>query len=210
MIYDRPPLVECHPNLTNIMVGKYNCVFLYLSNFIQGKGQGYALEAFSRIHEKLPGWRLRFVGGDMGLEKNKEYKAGLIDKAKQLNIYEKTDWTGFANDVELEYKQADIVLNFSESESFSMTCVEALYFGRPVIASDSGGPAEILNNDVGILVPNKDVDSMANAMNQLATKGDLRSAMGERAKVFARLAFSAEKTSDLLLNLYNEVLGSYK
>jgi L-malate glycosyltransferase len=210
MIYDRPPLKEHHPNKSAISDEKNHFVFLYLSNFIQGKGQGYALEAFSRIHENLSTWRLRFVGSDMGLERNMECKARLMEKAKELNIYEKTDWVGFTDDVELEYKQADIVLNFSESESFSMNCVEALFFGRPVIASNSGGPAEILNIDVGILVPNRDVDAMANAMDKLANSENLRYKMGEQAKVRVKQAFGADKTSDLLRDLYRVVLDSHK
>ncbi|HWA35109.1 MAG TPA: glycosyltransferase, partial [Cyclobacteriaceae bacterium] len=38
--------------------------FLYLSNFIAGKGQDHALKAFINVHKQLPGWKLRFVGGD--------------------------------------------------------------------------------------------------------------------------------------------------
>lgn len=103
---------------------------------MMGKGQDFALQSFAQVHETLPNWKLRLVGGDMGLKKNRDYIAKLKREAKRLNMERKIEWIAFTEDVELEYKQADIVLNFSESESFSITCLEALYFGRPLIGRD--------------------------------------------------------------------------
>ncbi len=40
---------------------------LYPANYIQGKGHEYALQSWAMIANKHPGWKLRFVGGDMGL-----------------------------------------------------------------------------------------------------------------------------------------------
>ena len=78
------------------------------------------------------------------------------------------EWHAFAEKISEEYLDAAIVLNFSESESFSLTCLEAMFYGRPVIATRSGGPSEIIDhNESGILVDVKDVDAMANAMTNL-------------------------------------------
>ena len=65
------------------------------------------------------------------------------------------------------------MLNFSESESFSMTCLESLYYGTPLIATDSGGPAELFKHgESGHLVPNRDVQAMAKAWPFLHTAGN--------------------------------------
>ena len=144
----------------------------------------------------------------MGLAKNRAYKQSLEALAASLGIANKVSWNGFAEDVEWEYKQADIVLNFSESESFSITCVEALYFGRPLIATDCGGPAEIIDHmQTGILVPNRLVSGMAEAMLQLATDGQLRSRLANHAREVIREKFSIEKTSYRLKAVYDEVLA---
>jgi len=182
-------------------------VFLYLSNFMTGKGQELALEAFAQVHKGLPNWRLRFVGSDMGLKKNKEYVRKLMSLSEKLNIAEKIEWAEFTNDVEWEYKHADIVLNFSQSESFSITCLEALYYGRPLIASDCGGPAEIIDHGVtGILVPNKNIKEMAEAMKQMALQSDKREAMGTAARIVVREKFSVENTSFRLKEIFSWVL----
>jgi len=207
VIYDELPLEERHPSLTEPNQEKSHFSFLYLSNFIQGKGQNYALEAFVEIYRDLPKWKLRFVGGDMGMKKNRDYTKALQRRAKKLGIFEKTEWIGFTEDVELEYKQADVVLNFSESESFSITCLEALFYGRPVITTDCGGPIEIIDdNKTGLVVPNKNILRMTDAMNLLASNSQLRLEMGRAAREIVRSKFSIDKTSYRLMQQYDSIL----
>ena len=89
----------------------------------------------------------------MGLEKNKKFKAELIELSKSLGVNHQVDWMDFTDQMREEYLKACFVINFSESESFSLTCLEALYFGRPVIATRCGGPEEIIDEkESGFLV----------------------------------------------------------
>ena len=57
----------------------------------------------------------------------------------------------------------------SESESFGVVCVEALACGRPVVATRSGGPEEIVTERDGVLVPPRDVDSLAEGIRTVLT-----------------------------------------
>jgi glycosyltransferase involved in cell wall biosynthesis len=57
----------------------------------------------------------------------------------------------------------------SESESFGVVCVEALACGRPVVATRSGGPEEIVTERDGVLVPPRDVDSLAEGIRRVLT-----------------------------------------
>lgn len=207
VVHNELPSQERYPELTTLSDRKPSFTFLYLSNYIRGKGQDFALEAFARVHQETPLWRLRFIGSDMGLRKNQKYRDWLMERAKVLGIEKKIDWFGFTEDVEKAYKHADIVLNFSESESFSITCVEALYFSRPVIATKCGGPSEIIDdNETGILVPNRDINAMANAMLLLATNYQLRKEYSDHAGVSVRSKFSFNQTSNKLYNIYTEIM----
>jgi glycosyltransferase involved in cell wall biosynthesis len=206
LIHNELPIDERYPDFKKSLKQPNN-YFLYLSNVIEGKGQNYALEGFAKIHLALPGWKLRFVGSDMGLKKNRIYKENLKRRAEVLGIAEKIEWAEFTDDVEREYKHADVVLNFSESESFSITCLEALYFGRPLIATDCGGPAEIIDNmESGWLVKNKDMNDMAEAMLTLAKNEVLRERFSVEGRIRSREKFGLEKTSFRLRDLYNSVL----
>jgi glycosyltransferase involved in cell wall biosynthesis len=208
VIHDELPFEERYPQILNPVTATRMRTFLYLSNFIQGKGQNFALEAFAKIHSQIPNWRLRFVGGDMGLKKNRAYRSELQNMAKELGIFEETAWLGFTEDVEREYKDADVVLNFSESESFSITCLEALFFGRPVIATDSGGPAEIIeHNQTGLLVANGSIEAIAYAMLDLAKNDELRQVMRNKARQSVRSKFSIENTSYRVRSVYRYILN---
>lgn len=152
---------------------------LYPANYIAGKGHEVALEAFSVAWRVNPSLRLRFVGGDMGLEKNRELKSQLIRVTEFMKLQHVVSIEGFSEDLEHDIKQSDIVLNFSRSESFSITCTEASAYGRPIIATRCGGPEEIIDEGVsGLLVPVDDVDAMSQAILKLAGGPDLRRRMG--------------------------------
>jgi L-malate glycosyltransferase len=202
MIYNELPLDENYPPTLETTHR-----LLYLSNIIQGKGQDFVIEAFSKIAHQHPDWKLRFVGGDMGLKKNRQFKDKLMAMCQQKGITQQVEWHNFTNDVEREYKTAGITLNFSESESFSLTCLEAQFFGCPVVATRSGGPAEIINDGQnGFLVPLGDIHAMANAMDVLMKDEQKRKEFIVAGRKMVREKFSLQNTSYRLKELYNEVL----
>lgn len=182
---------------------------LYLANYIAGKGHLQALQAFARAYGENPALRLRFVGADMGLDKNRALKKSLALEAVQMGLDNVVVFSGYSNDVELDIKQANIVLNFSESESFSHTCLEACAFGRPIIATRCGGPEEIIEDGVsGILVPIKDTGSMAAAILRLSRDSGLRHAMGNAGRAIVSDRFSMSRfTEEFGLLLTNPTHG---
>ena len=164
--------------------------FLYLANYIQGKGQMHALRAFAEVVDARPSARLCFAGGDMGLAKNAAYRDTLLAETARLGLQERVQFDGPVEDVATAIQAADVVLNFSESESFSHTCVEAGLLGRPVIATRCGGPEEIIEDGTtGLLVPCADVDQMSMAMLRLVRDPTLRQGMGHAAWMQTRKRF---------------------
>lgn len=180
---------------------------LYLSNYIRGKGQNFALDAFGRAYARDASLRLHFVGGDMGMVKNQEFRQELEAAAQAAGLADVVSFDGFAADTEATMKAHDVVLNFSEAESFSLTCLDALYYGVPLIASDCGGPAELFESGKsGILVPNRDVDSMANAIAQMAASRDARRRFSLASRIFVRQKFAPSCTYHRLEARYRAVL----
>lgn len=181
---------------------------LYLSNYIRGKGQDLALEAFRQAYAQCPRLRLHFVGGDMGLAKNQEFRQELEVAVRQANLIEVATFAGFASDTEALMKAHDVVLNFSEAESFSLTCLDALYYGVPLIASDCGGPSELFEANVsGLLVPNRDVAAMATAIVQLAENAGQRQNFAQAGRLFVRQKFVPTHTYLRLADCYRAVIA---
>ena len=115
---------------------------------------------------------------------------------------------GFVKDVELELKKHDIFLNFSESDSCSLTCLDALFFVTLLIASDCGGPAELfVNGRSGFLVPNRDINAMAEAILNLASDENKRRQFSLSGRSYVREKFKAENTYLKLKCLYQKFIS---
>ena len=170
-----------------------------------GKGQDYAIKAFHKAYIEFKNMELKFVGGDMGLEKNSNFKKQLIQEVKNRGLEKAVSFHEETEDTQGEMRKADIFLNFSESESFSMTTLEALNLGVPVIVSNSGGPAELFENErSGLLVENRNIDKMAKAIVQLATNDSLRDSFSKNGTKYVQQKFSLKNSFDELIKLYNK------
>lgn len=189
LIYNPSLLTEKHKHTRNATSEKIR--FLYLSNYIKGKGQDYAIQAVAQSLTKNPNIELHFYGSDMGLNKNKIWKNSLQDKVNELNISENIFFHDFCTNIEKEIKESDVLLNFSDSESFSQTCYEASAYGKPVIATRCGGPDEIIVDQLsGFLVPVRDTAEMASAITKLSLNKQLRDEMGNAGKLIVANKFS--------------------
>lgn len=208
VVYDPLPGPERYPAPAHPPRPDGTVQLLYLSNYIQGKGQDLALQAFRAAYAQDGRLRLRFVGGDLGMLKNQQFRQQLEAETVQAGLQAVVQFGSFVTDVEKEMKAADIMLNFSESESFSLTCLDALFYGTPLIASDCGGPAELfVNGESGLLVPNRDVAAMTKAINQLAADAGLRTRFAEAGRRFVRQKFAPARTFETLAALYQQVLA---
>jgi L-malate glycosyltransferase len=174
VVYDVDTGPEKHPDYQYSFKKDRPFNFINLANYIYGKGQDLALDAFEILIRRNPNVTLTFVGGDMGMSKNIVYKNKLIDQVVKMKLTDKIFFEDFVQDVEVKLKKYDASLNFSYSESFSQVSYESLRYGIPFISSDCGGPAELfVNGDSGLLAKNKSVDEMAEAMYQLSTDIEL-------------------------------------
>lgn len=190
-VYDPVQLSEKLPEKKHAQKEKVH--ILYLANYIRGKGQDAALEAFAQAYRQNNNIMLTFMGGDMGLEKNREFKNELEQRTKELGLEGVVRFSPFNSNVEQSIKEADIVLNFSEAESFSMTCLEAAFYGTALIATRCGGPEEIVEHErTGITVPVKNINAMRDAILTLASDTELRIQYAVAGKEYVRSKFNIE------------------
>ncbi len=179
-------------------------LILFVGNLIEGKGQEVALAAFNRIAGRYPAARLRFVGGDMGLDKNRAFAARLKRDAAAGPAAERIAFTGATDDVSAHYAAAFAVLNCSESESFSITCLDGSAAGLPVVATKCGGPEEIVEDGkTGFLVPVGDTAAVADRLAWLLDHPDQAAAMGTAGRVLVADRFSPARAKTSLI----EALG---
>lgn len=181
--------------------------FVFLGNYIEGKGQDVALEAFARLLPDVPRARLRFYGGDMGLDRNRAYRRALEARATALGIAGAVTFGDFAADTRAVLAGAFAALNLSRSESFSRTVLEASAYGLPVIATRSGGPAEIIvDGETGLMIPVGDVAACAMAMRALCDDPARAARMGAAGRARVLSTFAPEAFARSLRSVIMEKL----
>lgn len=83
------------------------------------------------------------------------------------------------------YNMADIFINMSYEETFGLTTAEALACGKPVVVMDATANPELVTEDTGIVIPNREVQTLMNAIQKIEARGfsGYISACVDRAKV---------------------------
>ncbi len=199
LIYGQVSLAAIKPALPDL--GRP--LFLFVGNMIEGKGQEVAIAAFNRIAGLYPNARLRFVGGDMGLEKNRLFTARLKQLAADGPAPERIEFVGATDDVAPHYATAFAALNCSESESFSITCLDGSAAGLPVVATKCGGPEEIVEDGkTGFLVPVGDGKAVAERLAWLLDHPEEAAAMGRAGRQLVAERFSPELARSAFRELF--------
>ncbi len=121
-------------------------------------------------------------------------------------------WLGEVSDDDLPglYHPADLfVLPASHpSEAFGLVQVEAMAAGLPVVCTELGTGTTYVNHDgvTGLVVPPRDPDRLAAAINTLIADPERRAALGRAAQARARDEFDLNVMVDRILELYSDLI----
>ena len=96
----------------------------------------------------------------------------------------------------------DVYVNSSISEGISLTILEAMAAGVPVVATAVGGTPEIVTDEVGRLVPARDPSAVAAALEALADRPSLRATLGRAARARVAEHFTIETMTARYLRMY--------
>src|SRR5262249_13834193 len=104
-------------------------------------------------------------------------------------------------------QQSSVVVLPSRKESLGMVLVESLACGTPVVATRSGGPEDIVNEKVGVLVPPEDPEALADAIQRVLQRPEDFARADLTAYAFAK--YSGTPMSKEYLELYQEALARH-
>jgi glycosyltransferase involved in cell wall biosynthesis len=119
------------------------------------------------LAELPPGSRVRFIhiGGSLETDESRACERELHELTSKLGLGDRVEWRGWQRSSAELLREVDAVVVSSDGEPFSMIALEALYAGRPVIATRGGGPEDfILEGLNGWLVPAGDPAALAEQM----------------------------------------------
>ncbi len=174
-------------------------ILMHVSNFRPVKRIRDVVQIAARVMESVPA-RLVLVGDGPDRPLAEE-------EARLLGVEERVVFLGKQESVAELLSCAHLFLLPSETESFGLSALEALATRVPVVASQSGGLAEVVEDGVsGRLLPIGAVEEMAEAAIEILTKPGLWEEMGQAGRAVAVERFSAERIVDVYESFYAEVL----
>ena len=160
------------------------------------KDQKTLLEAFSILCDKEKKAKLVIVGD--GRERR-----NLQEKADSLNLNKRIIFTGERNDVDHLLKGMDVFVLPSLSEGISVTLLEAMREGVPVIVTSVGGNLEVVeDNESGVLVPTGRPDIIAHKLHYLMINKNIADSISKSAMRRLKHKFNINNCASKYESLY--------
>jgi len=158
-------------------IGEEHLIVGMVANFNRSvKGVSLFLDAVPEIVKAVPAARFLLIG------RGKEEKT-LRDKARTMGIEPYVRFAGYRKDIHRCYAIMDVSVLTSFSEGLSITLLESMRCGIPVVATRVGGNPEVVVDGVtGYLVPPGDVSAFASRTVTLLLAPDHRKKMGEEGR----------------------------
>jgi glycosyltransferase involved in cell wall biosynthesis len=189
-----PAFAEAHDPIPEVPKGAFR--LLIMARLVEGKGQHLLVEAISRspIFDNI---HLILCGGPLGTD----YEARLRRTAESLGVGARVHIMGPTEDTARYYRHVDVVVSARvDAEPFGLSIVEAMMYGRPILAHALGGPSEIvLDGITGWLVEEATVPCFQRALERMLLDQPFWLSYGNAAMLRAKTIYSEEEMCDQFL-----------
>jgi glycosyltransferase involved in cell wall biosynthesis len=180
---------------------------IFVGRLVRRKGVDVLLRAAQELKDDSR-LRIRIIGG--GPEKTK-----LEDLASRLGVSERVTFTGTVDGPTIDgfFRGCDalvlpaIVTETGETEGLGVVLLEAMGYGKPVIASAAGGIVDIVkDNETGLLVTPGDPHALALAIRRAMDEPEMMEKLARQGTVFADGTFGWDKIVGDLQGVYNSAI----
>ena len=175
---------------------------LFVGRLERRKGFEFLLRAFAHVQAVIPDTRLVVVGAF-----SREHQAPYQNLSRELGL-KHVQFVGPVSDDELPRYYRSCHLFCAPSigfESFGLVLLEAMAAGAPVIAANIRGYRTLLTSEqVGVLVPPKNITALAKAIIQLLQNPARREAIAQQGKIHSR-AYNWSQIAERVLHYYHRL-----
>ena len=171
-------------------------IFLMVSRLLGNKGVREFAAAAKSLLQRRPDVRCRLAGFiDVGPD-------GVRQSELDGWIRDGIEYLGNLSDVRPAIAEASVFVLPSYREGTPRSVLEAMAMGRPIITTDVAGCREtVVHGTNGLLVPVKDAVALAEAMEELADRPDVRAEMGRESIDYCRAKFDVQAVNARLLDI---------
>ena len=181
-----------------------------IARLTEKKGVEYAIRAVAKLAKSKPLLNYTIVGDG-------SLKEGLQQLILQLGVDNIVTLVGWKNQQEVIeiIKNSDIMLAPSvtsrngDREGIPVVLMETMAMGLPIISTVHSGIPELIENGVsGFLVPERDVDALAEKLNYLVENPDFWRNMGAAGRAFVEKYYNIDKLNDKLVEIYTSSMST--
>ncbi|MFL5597567.1 MAG: glycosyltransferase [Gemmatimonadaceae bacterium] len=204
LVSDVHPTVAPMPVATNLFApgaSRDGQRLLFVGRLSDQKGVSHILHAMSLM--KTPA-TLDVVGDGPNRDALKRL-------TQELGLGPRIQWHGNLSQSRLPafYQQASAVVLPSVDEGLGLVAVESLLCETPVVAFDSGGLRDVVQNEkTGLLVKAGDRAALARALDDLLTRDEKGRDLGRAGRLYALSAFAPESAARRYAEIYRQVVGA--
>lgn len=193
--------------------GKRELLLGVVAQLSPWKGQDTAIEALRLLREEGIDAHLLLIGSAKFVARatrfdNEAYVASLRARVADAGLEDRVSWLGEREDVPELMRALDILLLPSSEEPFGRALIEAMALGVPVLATNVGGPPEIIDDGrEGYLLAPEEPAAWAQAIRRIAESPDRGRAMGLAGRRRVERAFTAEHHVAAMLGVYERAIA---
>lgn len=179
-------------------------VVMLVGRMLWDKGVGEFVDAVIRLKQRHVKARFVLVGRCDRGNPTAIAEEQLHEWTREHGI----EWWGHREDLSCVFGQATVVVLPSYREGLPKVLLEAAACGKAMVATDVPGCREIVQHrHTGLLVPVRDSAALADAIAELLSDRELRTALGARARQLVIREHSTDKIGAAFFELYRELLG---
>ncbi len=168
--------------INELSINPENMNIIILGQLYPLKGVHILLQALAKVVHEFPEIKL-YIVGDPAIDEYRDYKRKLDNIVLTYQLGKHIIFTGWRRDAHEILSCMDILVHPSFSEGFGRAVLEAMAFGKPVIASRVGGLREIIKDgENGFLVEPGNERQIAEKISILIKNNELREAFQKKAR----------------------------
>jgi glycosyltransferase involved in cell wall biosynthesis len=177
------------------------------------KGQDTAIEALRLLRDQRVDAHLLIVGSAKFVAASTRFdNEAYVDRLRRLvadvGLEDRISWLGECDDVRELERALDILLLPSQEEPFARAIIEAMALEVPVLATNVGGPPEIIRDGCeGYLLPPGDPAAWARAVQVVIESAERGRELGRAGRVRVAEAFDIERHVNAVLAVYDRAIA---
>lgn len=178
-----------------------------ISRLVEKKGIEYGIRAVAKLSKTKPNIEYNIIGDGLLKPKLQELiqELNLSSTVKLLGWKQKTEVINILNNSDILLAPS-ITAQDGDCEGIPVALMEAMAMGLPVISSLHSGIPELVQNGIsGFLVPERDIEGIAEKLNYIIEHPEAWLKMGKAGRKIVEENYDIDKLNNRLLNIYQEL-----